>query len=196
MVSRCTTAGDLSNDVVQRLDVLDVDGRHHVDPGVEHLPDILPALRVARAGDVGVGEFVDECPLRRPGDHRLGIELVQFDAAVGDRASRHGFQALRHPCRLGAAMRLDQSDDDILACARQPVPLLQHDEGLAYARRRAEVDPQQPPAGAHVARHSVIGVHPGEGDIEFEDVDGSFAEEAQGPLAARTIRRGMRHPTP
>ncbi len=61
-------------DVVERLEVLDVERRDHVDAGVEQLLDVLPALLVARSGRVGVGVLVDEhdCgpagagPRRRP----------------------------------------------------------------------------------------------------------------------------------
>ena len=53
-------AGDLLDDVVDRLEVLDVDGRDHVDARVEDLLDVLPALRVARARHVGVRELVDQ----------------------------------------------------------------------------------------------------------------------------------------
>ena len=52
IVSLLLDAGDLLDDVVHRLEVLDVDGRDHVDPGVEQLLDVLPALLVARPGDV------------------------------------------------------------------------------------------------------------------------------------------------
>ena len=61
---------DLLDDVVQRLEVLDVQGRDDVDPGLEQLLDVLPALLVARAGDVGVRELVDERDLRPRGRAR------------------------------------------------------------------------------------------------------------------------------
>ena len=57
-------AGDLLDDVVQRLEVLDVQRRDDVDAGLEQLLDVLPALLVARAGDVRVRELVDERDLR------------------------------------------------------------------------------------------------------------------------------------
>ena len=39
-------AGDLFDDVVERLEMLDVDGGDDVDPCVEDLPHVLPALRI------------------------------------------------------------------------------------------------------------------------------------------------------
>ena len=53
-------ARDPLDDVVQRLEVLDVERRDDVDAGVEQLVDVLPALLVARARDVRVRELVDE----------------------------------------------------------------------------------------------------------------------------------------
>ena len=40
-------AGDLGHHVVQALDMLDIDGGIHIDPGIEQLGHILPALGVA-----------------------------------------------------------------------------------------------------------------------------------------------------
>ena len=63
-------AGDLLDDVVERLEVLDVDGADDVDAGLEQLLDVLPALRVLRAGHVGVRELVDQRDLRVRGPAR------------------------------------------------------------------------------------------------------------------------------
>ena len=56
--------GDLLDDVVHRLEVLDVDGGDHVDAGVEERLDVLPSLLVRRAGNVGVRQLIDEGHLR------------------------------------------------------------------------------------------------------------------------------------
>ncbi len=56
--------GDPLDDVVHRLEVLDVDGRDHVDAGVEDRVDVLPPLLVRRAGHVRVRQLVDEDHLR------------------------------------------------------------------------------------------------------------------------------------
>ncbi len=57
-------AGDLRDDVVEALQVLDVDGRDHGDAGVEQFLDVLPAFRVLAARGVGVGQLVDQHHLR------------------------------------------------------------------------------------------------------------------------------------
>ena len=82
MVSRTLTPGDLRDDVVQALEVLDVDGGVDVDAGGEQLLDVLPALGVARAGDVGVGQLVDQQQGRVAGERRVEVELLERRAPV------------------------------------------------------------------------------------------------------------------
>jgi hypothetical protein len=53
-------AGDLGDDVVEALDVLDVERGVDVDAGGEEFFDVEVALGVAAVGGVGVGELVDE----------------------------------------------------------------------------------------------------------------------------------------
>jgi hypothetical protein len=62
----------ICDDVVERLDVLDVDGGDDVDAGVQQLFDVLPPLLVAGAGCVGVGELVDERDDRLRASRRRG----------------------------------------------------------------------------------------------------------------------------
>ena len=49
-------AGDAADHVVQAFEVLDVEGGPDVDAGGEQLFHVLPALRMPRPRDVGVGE--------------------------------------------------------------------------------------------------------------------------------------------
>ena len=78
--------GQLGDRVVQALEVLDVDGRDHVDPRVEHLVDVLVALLVARLRRVRVRELVDQRQLRRAADHRVDVHLLQLEPAVLERS--------------------------------------------------------------------------------------------------------------
>ena len=52
--------GNLRNDVAQALDVLHVQGREHVDAGVEHFLHVLVTLGVTRAVCIRVRELVDQ----------------------------------------------------------------------------------------------------------------------------------------
>ena len=65
-------AGELGDLVVERLEVLDVDGREHVDAGGEHVGDVLVALGVLGARRVRVRELVDQRELRRRASSRAG----------------------------------------------------------------------------------------------------------------------------
>ncbi len=85
-------AGDLLDDVVEALEVLDVERGVDVDAGVEQLLDVLPALGVARAGGVGVGQLVDQEHRRLAGEGGVEVELAQRDAAVLDAARRQDLQ--------------------------------------------------------------------------------------------------------
>ena len=77
-------AGDLRDDVVEALQVLDVDRGDHGDARVEQLLDVLPALRVPAARGVGVRELVDEHHLRVARQHGVDVELGELRAAVVD----------------------------------------------------------------------------------------------------------------
>ena len=80
--------GDPLDDVVERLEVLDVDGRDDVDAGVEQLVDVLPALLVPRAGDVRVGELVDEHLCRAAAQDGVDVHLFERRVAMLDPVRR------------------------------------------------------------------------------------------------------------
>ena len=137
-------AGDLLDDVVEALQVLDVDRGQHVDAGGEDLVDVLPALLVPRAGRVGVRQLVDDDDLGMPGEHRVDVELGQRHAAVGDLPARQDLQALQLLSGAPPAVGLDQPDDDVGAAGAPPVRLAEHGEGLPDAGGGAQVDAQGP----------------------------------------------------
>ena len=152
--------------------MLDVEGRDDADPGVEQLLDVLPALLVARARDVGVCKLVDERDLRGPREDRVHVHLLEGAFAVLDLPARHDLQVADLRRRLGAPVRLDEADDDVLAVVAAAAPLVQHRVGLADARRGAEVDAQLS-AGHHVRLRRV------ERQVELEHVHAGLAEEAE-----------------
>ena len=80
-------AGDLLDHVVHRLEVLDVDGRDHVDAGLQQLLDVLPALLVAGPGHVRVRQLVDQRDLRAAGQDRVDVHLLERRPAVLDPAA-------------------------------------------------------------------------------------------------------------
>ena len=141
--------GDLLDHVVDRLQVLDVDRGDDVDAGLQQLLDVLPALGVARARDIGVGELVDERHLGPAGQHGVDVHLLERRTAVVERAARDHLQAVDHLRGVPAAVGLDEPHDHVGAALRATVALAEHGVGLAHPGCCAEVDPELS-AVAHV----------------------------------------------
>ena len=109
-------AGDLRDDVVQALDVLDVERRVDVDAGVEQLVDVLPALRVARAGGVGVGQLVDQDERGPAREGGVEVELLRRGAAVLDELRGGRISSPTSSASVSARpCGLDVADDDVHA---------------------------------------------------------------------------------
>ena len=112
IVSRTRTPRQLGHLVVERLEVLDVDRGEHVDPGVEHVLDVLVALVVlerparwcARARRSGTA------PARA---RRIAgqVHLLEVGAAVGHAPPRHDLAAPRpaRSCPRARASRAARS---------------------------------------------------------------------------------------
>ncbi len=134
-------ARDRLHDVAQGFQVLDVDGGYDVDARGEEFLDVLPALGVAGAGDVGVGELVHEgdrgAALQDGVDVHLGADAV----AVREGPGRNLLQPVQERFGAGPAVVLDDRDGAVGAALRTAVGLGEHRVRLADARCRAEVDP-------------------------------------------------------
>ena len=74
--------GDLRDDVVEALDVLNVDCRVDVDAAVEQLLDIEVALGMTTARRIGMGQFVHQRDLGVAGDDGVEIHLLERLALV------------------------------------------------------------------------------------------------------------------
>ena len=130
--------GDLRDDVVERFEVLDVDRRVDVDPRVQQLHDVLPALGVTTAGSVGVRQLVDEDDGRATGEGGVEVQLPQCGAAILDRPGRQNFETLEQRFRLGASVRLHDADEQVQARRPLLTRRLQHRVRLAHAGSGAE----------------------------------------------------------
>src|SRR5207237_1117692 len=106
-------AGDLRDDVVEGLQVLDVHGGVHVDAGVEQLDDVLPALGVSQAGRIRVRQLVDEDERGTAGERGVEIELAQRGAAIVDHPRREELESFEQRVGLGPPVRLDISDEHV-----------------------------------------------------------------------------------
>ena len=122
--------------------MLDVEGGVDVDPGVEQFEHVLPALGVAGAGGVGVGELVDQHELRPAADDGLQVHFREMRAAVVDGFARHEVQAGEQRLGFDASVGFDHADDQIGAAGALLLPGPEHGVGLADPRAHAEEDLQ------------------------------------------------------
>lgn len=133
-------AGDLADEFGAALDVLDVERGENVEAGVEQLTHVLPALGMAAARGVRVGEFVHERELRTARENGVEIHLGERDAAILDGAARDEREVLRERVGFGAAMRLDIADGDGTPRLQLALRRFEHGVGLAHAGAHAEED--------------------------------------------------------
>ena len=140
-------AGDLGDDVVQALEVLDVHRGPDVDAGRQQLLDVLPALRVPAAGRVAVGELVDQRQLRAAREQRVEVHLLEHRGRDRRRCRRgQDLEAGEQRRRLRRPWVSTTPTTTSIALLGAGAGLLQHLVGLADARRHAEEDLQPPAA--------------------------------------------------
>ncbi len=112
------------DDFVQAFEVLDIERGNDVDAGLENFLDILIALRIAAAGGVGVGQFVDQRDRGVALEHFVDIHFFERHAAIFDVPVRNPLQLAELSDGFGAAVGFDKTDDDIDPLFAQPVPFL------------------------------------------------------------------------
>ena len=134
--------------------MLHVDGGDDVDSRREQFLHILPALRVARAWCVGVGQLVDQCDCGPAGEHGIEIHLCERRIAVADLHAWDDLELANLLPGLSALVVLDVADDHVAAAFCSAAAFVEHRVGLADARRRAQVDAQ----GSACHAHSLPGV--------------------------------------
>src|SRR5262249_39721844 len=105
--------GDALDEIVQTLEVLDVEGADDVDAGGEELEDVLIALAIAAARNVGVGDLVDDHDLGPAGQDRVEVEVLDEDAPVLDAATGDDLEPVDELGGLGATVGLDVGDDAV-----------------------------------------------------------------------------------
>jgi hypothetical protein len=100
------------------------------------------SLLVPAAGDVGVRQLVDDTQRRLAAQDRLEVHLLEHHSAIRLLSPRDDFEIRDAGLGIGAAVALDEADDDVDALAAEGVRILDHRVRLADARRRADIDAQ------------------------------------------------------
>ena len=132
--------GQLPHQIVEALQMLDVEGAVDVDTGVEQLLDILPALLVAAAGGVAVGQLVHHGDGRLPRQQAVEVHLLQPLLAVHVDLARLDGEFVEQGQRLLPAVGLHHADQDVDPLLGLFPHRLQHGVGLAHAGGGPEKD--------------------------------------------------------
>ena len=118
-VSRTVDAGDLVDEVVEALHVLDVERRVDVDAGVAAAPRRPASAWRGAARRVGVGQLVEQQQPRACGAApRRGRTRAARRRDTRPSARRQPLEAFGERRGLGAAVGLDPADDDVDALRR------------------------------------------------------------------------------
>ena len=132
MVSRDDHPGDLGNDIVEAVEVLDIQGRVYVYPFIEYLLDVLVAFRVARPRCIGMGKFIDKYQLGMGGEDCIEIHLRDRHIPVLYHLPGDDREPFNQCFCLSPAMRLNVPDFYINSLILPEVRCLQHLVRLSY----------------------------------------------------------------
>ena len=133
-------AGDLGHDVAEALHMLNIERRPNVDPGFQQFGDVLPALRVAAAGRVGVRELVHQDDFGTAQKGGVQVKLAQRCVLMRHEPHREAFQFLGKLLCFRPAMWFDVSGNDIKAPGVVFPCIREHGEGFADPGGHAEID--------------------------------------------------------
>ena len=109
--------GDLRDDIVQAVDVLDVYGCVDVDSGRKQLLHVEVALWMPASLGVAVRQLVDQDECRAARQDRVEIHLLKHVTPVLDIPAGDDLKPGEQRLGFGAAMRFDHADHDIDALA-------------------------------------------------------------------------------
>ncbi len=144
--------GDLRNDIIQAVNMLDVDCGVDVDAAAQQLFDIKIPLGMTAALGIGMGELIDQNDLGAPDDDGIEVHLLQPLPLVLEPATRNDLQSFEQRFGFFAPMSFDDSDDDDVAVFLPSVGLLKHLVGFADAGRRAHEDSKLADAAIFLSR--------------------------------------------
>jgi hypothetical protein len=119
---------------MQALEMLDVERRIDVDPGVEQFFHIFITCVMAAAGSVGVGRLVPQHQRRPAREDGVDVHLFEHVPLTGKRLARDDFEPGDPGLGFRPAMAFDHADHHIDASFPAGCCFGQHLIGLADAR--------------------------------------------------------------
>ena len=135
-------ARDGTDRAIQTFQMLHIQRRPHVDAGFEQFQHILPALGMARAGDVAVRQLIDQQDgrLARQG----GVQVKLFEAAVPIRhiLERQLLQPGQQLGGVAATVGFNHTHQHWSPRLDLPLGCAQHRKRLAHTRTGTEVNAQ------------------------------------------------------
>ncbi len=151
-------AGDAGDGIVQALEMLDIEGRPDIDPGVQQFDRVFPAFGMTAAGDVGVGEFVEQEQLRAAGERAIEVEFLDLAPAIGELSARQHREIANLRDGLAASVGFDQPGDNVNAVLALAPRRGQHLPGLADPGGHAKKDLEPPLAFARRGQRQSVGI--------------------------------------
>ena len=123
-----------SHGVLLLFDVLQIDGGDHRDALIQDVVDILPALGIACAGRIVVGQFVHQADARMTPED--GRDIQHFVLVSGIGFLEHGdvLQVGHQVLQFGGERKLDGGHHHIFAAFLAAAAFVQHAERLTHAR--------------------------------------------------------------
>lgn len=122
----------------QAFNVLHIHGRKDIDVCIQQIHDVLVALGMLAALDVGVCKLIDQHYRRLAGEDRVHIHLFEGSAFVLDDTAGNRFQLGCEFRDAFAPVSLDKAEGDVFAAAVATDAFAQHVEGFPHARRIPE----------------------------------------------------------
>ncbi|PBJ15270.1 hypothetical protein BSG18_57610 [Pseudomonas ogarae] len=120
--------------------MLDIDGGVDIDASREQFLNVLPALGMATAGGIAVGQFVHQDQGRAGGEQAVEVHFLKHHTAIFRAHQRLLRQAAEQRFGFASTVSLHHSGDDLHALTQLGVGRLQHGVGLADTWGRAKKD--------------------------------------------------------
>jgi hypothetical protein len=135
---RVSNAFDRVRDV---LEMLDIEGRDDIDPGIEQLEYVFATLLVsARTRHVGMCKLVDEHDLRLPTEHSVEIHLLEHRATMLDHPTRDDLEICQARLSHRSTVAFHDADHDVRTAVAASMTLVEHRDGLPDAASGSEID--------------------------------------------------------